>query len=492
MAESKELVKLIRYEFSSSNLLATLNDFELLLYKIPESIQKYSELCQDELKRIYPKATIEMISHDDSSMDDQKSDTSAIGPEAYVESLIDFEELPDPDEADTVVNVCERIFKEHLDEWTITKDLRPIIQVKIHTKIPITVVRWLCSQKLIEATNKVTDSWLVLRDDIPKIKSLVTFIHNPMELNTSFNRHTSVACYLEEMSNISLFYIPENTKLLVASKKGLGAKLFTPDNTLCQLHRVKDKVELQIEHFIDTTGWSGWKWTYLDWANALKKQADSKGATCEIQLAERNNQQEATGISFSLSLKATKKTTIQILIQEGLGRLSGIIDDANLELNGGPVWDDEADKIYQKDERRFCEDVLDKLLVKMQYKIVRYIHGGDEYGKDFIFEEDTSFLRPRYYGLQAKAGDISGRAKSKIDMILAQIDDAFAIPYKKEPGRPDIYIDTMIIAISGEFKSNAIEKIREKTPKHLVGSLFFWDKRIIRSLISYYWRKEND
>lgn len=246
-------------------------------------------------------------------------------------------------------------------------------------------------------------------------------------------------------------------------------------------------MELEIEHFIDTTGWSGWKWSYLDWTGALKEQAERKGIGCEIQIVDRNDKPEADGISFYMSINVMQELTIQTVIQEGLRKLSNIVDHADLSLNGGPVWDDEADKIYQKDEKRFCEDVLDKLLVQMRYKVVRYIHGGDEYGRDFIFEEDTSFLRPRYYGLQAKAGDISGKARSKIDMILSQIEDAFAMPYKKEPGRPDIYIDTMIIAISGEFTSNAIEKIREKTPKHLIGSLFFWDKKIIRTLISYYW-----
>ena len=492
MAESKELVKLIRYEFRFTDLWSKLSDFELELYKIPESVKEYSNLCAKTLENIYPQAALEILSHADITINNSKSDdTSMSMMEIYVESLIDFEVLPDPDEIDAVASVCDRVFNEQLDDWMIPKDFRPIIQAKSHTQIPMSVIRWLCSQELIEATIRVTDRWLVLADDFSKIKSLVAFAHNPIQLNAFWDKNDVIACYLEDMPDVLLLNIPENVKLLIASKQGLDPMLFTADNTLCELRRVENKVELKIEHFIDTTGWSGWKWSYQEWTTALEEQARQKDIVCEVQFVERNEQQEASGIAFVMSLNVVDEMILQMLIQEGLGRLSSIIDDTDLALKGGPLWDDEADKIYQKNEDAFCQEVLLKLLRQMKFENVRYIHGGDEFGRDFIFKEETSFFKTRYYGLQAKAGNISGEAGSLIDKILSQIEDAFSMAYE-EPGSPDVYIDTMIIATSGRFARNAIKKIRRKTPDHLVGSLYFWDKKTIQSLVAHYWRKEND
>jgi hypothetical protein len=48
------------------------------------------------------------------------------------------------------------------------------------------------------------------------------------------------------------------------------------------------------------------------------------------------------------------------------------------------------------------------LLRRMGFLLVRYTHGKKEYGKDFTFSENTPFGTHRHYGLQAKAGNISG------------------------------------------------------------------------------------
>ena len=66
------------------------------------------------------------------------------------------------------------------------------------------------------------------------------------------------------------------------------------------------------------------------------------------------------------------------------------------------------------------------------------------------------------------------------------------MPYVGEPekSKSEVYIGLMIIAISGKYKKQAVEQIRVNMPKHLVGSVFFWDKPEILSLISHYWGKE--
>jgi hypothetical protein len=49
------------------------------------------------------------------------------------------------------------------------------------------------------------------------------------------------------------------------------------------------------------------------------------------------------------------------------------------------------------------------------------------------------------------------------------------------------YISTFIVAISGRFTSNAKDKIVQKVPRGVWGSLLFLDRELILELISRYW-----
>jgi Restriction endonuclease len=142
---------------------------------------------------------------------------------------------------------------------------------------------------------------------------------------------------------------------------------------------------------------------------------------------------------------------------------------------------------YAKDERAFCEEVLAPLLRRMKFMSVRYTQGAREYGKDFTFSELTPFGVLRHYGLQAKAGDVSGEVNSAIDELVGQADDAFKMPYYDIASAEPRYISDFIIAISGRFTANAKEKIVHKIPRGLHGSLLFLDREAILELISRYW-----
>jgi hypothetical protein len=109
----------------------------------------------------------------------------------------------------------------------------------------------------------------------------------------------------------------------------------------------------------------------------------------------------------------------------------------------------------------------------MGFLFARYTHGKKEYGKDFTFSELTPFGTYRHYGLQAKAGDVKGSVNAAIDELLGQVQDAFAMPYYELGSRDPRYISTFVIAISGSFTENAREKIVEKMPKGVVGSVYF-------------------
>ena len=90
--------------------------------------------------------------------------------------------------------------------------------------------------------------------------------------------------------------------------------------------------------------------------------------------------------------------------------------------------------------RRFAQRLFSPLLRRMGFMAVRYLHGTREYGKDFTFSELSLFGHLRHYGLQAKAGDVSGEVNSAIDEILGQVKDAFVMPYYELGSREPRYI----------------------------------------------------
>jgi hypothetical protein len=187
-----------------------------------------------------------------------------------------------------------------------------------------------------------------------------------------------------------------------------------------------------------------------------------------------------------------KRLTLQVPLADGPAAealqasadiLKKLIREAEIAL-GGIRWKPE----YAKDERAFCEEVVAPLLRRMRFLSVRYAQGTREYGKDFTFSELTPFGVLRHFGLQAKAGDVSGEVNSAIDELVGQADDAFKMPYYDIASTEPRYISTFIIAISGRFTSNAKEKIVHKIPRGLHGSLLFLDRESIFDLIDRYWK----
>lgn len=164
--------------------------------------------------------------------------------------------------------------------------------------------------------------------------------------------------------------------------------------------------------------------------------------------------------------------------------LKQLIHSAEVALSG-LAWKDE----FQKDEDLFCREMLYPLLRRMGFLFVRYTHGKKEYGKDFTFSEATPFGNHRHYGLQAKAGDVSGSVNAAVDELLGQIRDAFKMPYFELGSKEPRFISTFIIAISGKFTENAREKIAHETLAGLVGSVYFLDRERITELVDRYWAK---
>lgn len=139
------------------------------------------------------------------------------------------------------------------------------------------------------------------------------------------------------------------------------------------------------------------------------------------------------------------------------------------------------------DEIKFTVEVLLPLFRNMGFIDVRYNHGKREFGKDMTFSEIDKFGVIRNYGVQVKAGDVSGEAGSEIDKIIGQIGDAFSMPYVNTTSREKRYISDLIIAISGRFTDNAKDKIIEKINRR---NLYFLDIDKIQELLAHHVKKK--
>jgi len=139
-----------------------------------------------------------------------------------------------------------------------------------------------------------------------------------------------------------------------------------------------------------------------------------------------------------------------------------------------------------KDEVKFTIEVLLPLFRNMGFSDVKYNHGKREYGKDVTFSEIDKFGARQNYGVQVKAGNLSGEAGAEIDTIIGQINDAFLMSYIDTTSREKRYISFFIIAISGRFTENAKDKIFEKINQR---NIYFFDIDKIQELLANYMKK---
>lgn len=144
---------------------------------------------------------------------------------------------------------------------------------------------------------------------------------------------------------------------------------------------------------------------------------------------------------------------------------------------------------YFINEKVFCEEVLTPLFRHMKFESVKYNHGVNEFGKDYILSEITKINSTRYYGVQVKAGNIDGGVNSQIDNILCQIKDAFEMPFYLSNINQQHYISELYVIISGKYTLNAKNKIQCKLQRGTYGTVHFLDKENIEDLIVKYWKK---
>ena len=280
-------------------------------------------------------------------------------------------------------------------------------------------------------------------------------------------------CDLSDLAAEQSQLLPKGLALEIHSEDGFGTFFFY------ELHvsEAPDGVILAFRCHTPNKYWEG-EFGLATFIAAVREQAvhhDNWNVT-QIELED-----DWKGITLERSVALGDP--IEDSIRVAASDLKLLLHSAEVALSGLP-WSDE----FATKEDPFCRKLLQPLLRRMGFLFVRYTHGKREYGKDFTFSELTPFGHYRHYGLQAKAGDVSGGVNAAIDELLGQIEDAFAMPYYELGSKDPRYISTFVIAISGRFTENAREKIVEKMPKGVIGSVYFLDRETITELVERHWK----
>jgi hypothetical protein len=280
-------------------------------------------------------------------------------------------------------------------------------------------------------------------------------------------------CSLSDLAYEQAQPLPEGLALEIHSEDGFGTFFFHD----VELSGSGDCMTMAFRCHTPNKYWEG-KFGLATFITAIREQVShhDNWEVTEIELDD-----DWKGITLERAVAIGDP--IEASIRAAAGDLGLMLHSAEVALSGLP-WSDE----YVQKEDSFCRELLQPLLRRMGFLFVRYTHGKREYGKDFTFSELTPFGDHRHYGLQAKAGDVSGGVNASVDELLGQIADAFAMPYYELGSKATRFISTFIIAISGRFTENAREKIVEKMPKGLVGSVYFVDRERITDLIERYWK----
>lgn len=472
MIASQKNISYVRYEFSANELEGVLtssrNDIE-------RSVEKYIRLCEKSLQREYPNAEIEIANTNQAEISTSTLVYNKSGDEIHSENEI-------------VETLCQQVYNKF--DWVVSKNLVPISELSTsHTDLPRSLVRWACNQDLIDGAGKPYGYWDVPLKMLLQLNKHIEIIINETDIATS--SHQLKAGYLEEVGNVALMQIPEQVKLLLATRHGFETPFFEADTSAIFVSRKSFQAHIIVEHFVDIKKWKHPEWPYPQFADELIKQAKKKGIECKFQTDVRDRSETIDGVSFHFVEAIETGASLETLVSKVLSCLTEVVEVTELSLVGGP---DIGNPIYQNNEDRFCKDVLEPLLNKMKFDYIRYTHGTKEYGRDFYFEYNTPFGKPISFGIQVKRGDLRGRANAEISTILEQIERAFENPYIKKDDdlNTEVNISIMIVAISGKFTDDAVQVIRSKLSRYFPkGSVYFWDKHTIQDLIALYWGRSN-
>jgi hypothetical protein len=222
------------------------------------------------------------------------------------------------------------------------------------------------------------------------------------------------------------------------------------------------------------------KFGAVQYVNAMEKAVIARNKTNrDVEFSEIDD--DGAHIFFRYNIFLLVDTPIDIAYQKFQEVVQEIEGHTERILEG-----EEISKEVLDDEPKFTIELLLPLFRGMGFVDVKYNHSKGEGGKDVTFSEINKFGVRRNYGVQVKAGGLSGEAGAEIDKIIGQIDDAFTTSYIDTTSREKRYISDLIIAISGRFTNNAENKIIEKVHRL---NIYFLSIDKIQELLTAFMKK---
>lgn len=187
-------------------------------------------------------------------------------------------------------------------------------------------------------------------------------------------------------------------------------------------------------------------------------------------------------LSYSAEVDADKLATVVQTAEQIVAEIEGA---AEMRL-GAQLWAPS----HADDEKEFTLGTVLPILRKLGFQNVRYNHGRREFGRDVLFARLTEFQDIEFWGAQIKFGNVSGAVDSDVNELIAQVDDAFKMPFYDLYTKQQQRISKVAIVVSGKFTENAIEKICEKIESHAVrNNVVFIDGEKLSTLAERFWGK---
>jgi len=130
-------------------------------------------------------------------------------------------------------------------------------------------------------------------------------------------------------------------------------------------------------------------------------------------------------------------------------------------------------RLYEKykDEAEFRKNFIRPLLTRLGFIAVAELHGGQEFGKDFVFSELTPFGFLRHYAAIVKHAESinQGGSNAKCLEILSQVKQAFSVKFQLAESEAENRISSVIVFISGKMSDNARTWIRSELDEDKYG-----------------------
>jgi len=442
-------------------------------YEHEASAQKYGDLCQEKLEQEYPGVEVEVI--------DAETVTELPSQVLGLDDSDGYElELELPDELERVRDICEtEVYEKFI--WQIPRKWISIIEIQEISPIPsISVIDWACRQELVEEAEHVDgvwefprEQWIDWRDKTLAQTKILETCEGILGICIAEDEiQSTFECYPDDILQSPVMDFSSKIEALFIAPGEFGQPLLQVDSSSVILSIGSDYIGIEIAHFYKRSQWKG-PWDYGVYAQTIVERSREQGIKAR-----------AYDVSFQIECQypLSQIDTLENMLQQTSNALSQLIMETEGCLSGKPVWKAR----YEETEDAFCKEVLFPLLKKMGFD-VRYTHGQYEYGKDFVFWEATKFGEIRYCALQAKAGNIRGSVGSQIRDVFEQIEMGFEVPFQTLRGE-EKYISEFVVAISGDFTHQALERIRAKLRiLSNVGSVYFWDKDKILYLIDKFY-----